>query len=99
MDRLDRELKIIHNDIGFKEISFSDPNIGFGVWKGEDGKTQRLDRVQRMRDIGGILRDLDVRWDGNIRSPYLTPEMIEALVAANAWKFIQTKLKSTLLKT
>jgi hypothetical protein len=85
VDRLDRELKIIHNDIGFKEISFSDPNIGFGVWKGEDGKTQRLDRVQRMRDIGGILRDLDVRWDGNIRSPYLTPEMIEALVESNCF--------------
>lgn len=83
--QLDRELKTIHNDIGFKEISFSDPNIGFGVWKGDDGKTQRMDRVKRIKDIGKIMRDLGVRWDGNIRSPYLTPEMVDALVDSNCF--------------
>ena len=83
--KLDRELKTIHNDIGFDEISFSDPNIGFGVWKGDDGKTQRMDRVKRIQDIGRTLNDLDVRWDGNIRSPYLTPEMIEALVESKCF--------------
>jgi len=82
---LDRELKVIHDDVGYDEISFSDPNIGFGVWKGEDGKTQRMDRVQRMRDIGKIMRDMGVRWDGNIRSPYLTPEMVGALVESNCF--------------
>lgn len=83
--RLDRELKTIHDDIGFSEISFSDPNIGFGVWKGEDGKTKRMDRVKRIQDIGKIMRDLNIRWDGNIRSPYLTPEMIDALVESNCF--------------
>ena len=43
--RLDRELKTMHNDLGFTEISFSDPNIGFGVWKNGEGKTERMDRV------------------------------------------------------
>ena len=85
VQRLDRELKTIHNDVGFEEISFSDPNIGFGVWKDDDGKTQRMDRVKRIRDIGKILRDLDVRRDDNIRSPYLTPEMVEALVESKCF--------------
>ena len=85
VSRLDRELKTIHDDIGFKEISFSDPNIGFGSWKGEDGKTQRMDRVQRIRDIGKIMNDLGVRWDGNIRSPYLTHEMVDALVESKCF--------------
>lgn len=83
--RLDTELKTIHDDIGFNEISFSDPNIGFGVWKGEDGKTQRMDRVQRIKDIGKIMRDIGARWDGNIRSPYLTPQMVDALVESNCF--------------
>lgn len=83
--RLERQLKTIHNDIGFKEISFSDPNIGFERYKDDDGKTQRLDRVKRINDIGQILRDIDVRWDGNIRSPYLTPEMVEILVESNCF--------------
>jgi len=82
---LDRELKTMHNDLGFKEISFSDPNIGFGNYKGEDGKTVTLDRVKRIRDIGKIMRDINVKWDGNIRSPYLTPEMIDALVESNCY--------------
>jgi radical SAM superfamily enzyme YgiQ (UPF0313 family) len=73
------EMKTLHNHIGFDEISFSDPNIGFGVWKGEDGKTQRMDRVKRIQDIGKVMRALDVRWDGNIRAPYLSPEMVQAI--------------------
>jgi radical SAM superfamily enzyme YgiQ (UPF0313 family) len=82
-ENLDRELKTIHNDIGFSEISFSDPNIGFGVWKNDEGKTQRMDRVQRIKDIGKVMNDLNVTWDGNIRSPYLSEEMVEALVESN----------------
>lgn len=78
IDKLDRELKTIHGDIGFKTVSFSDPNIAFGAWH-EDGKTVRVDRVQRIRDIGRTMRDIGATWDGNIRCPYLTPEMVEAL--------------------
>jgi radical SAM superfamily enzyme YgiQ (UPF0313 family) len=85
IEDLDREMKIIHNDTGFKNVSFSDPNIGFGVWKGDEGKTQRMDRVKRMQDIGQVMKDLNVYWDGNIRSPYLSPEMIDTLVEANCF--------------
>lgn len=82
--QIDRELKIIHNDVGFKEISFSDPNIAFGVYKSGD-KTIKLNRVERIKQIGEIMRDLNVKWDGNIRAPYLTPEMVDALVDSNGF--------------
>ena len=85
VNRLDRDLKTIHNDIGFKQISFSDPNIGFEVYKGDDGGKKRLDRVKRIKDIGKIMRDLDVIWDGNIRSPYLSPEMVDVLAESNCY--------------
>jgi radical SAM superfamily enzyme YgiQ (UPF0313 family) len=44
-----------------------------------------MDRVQRIKDIGKIMRDIGVRWDGNIRSPYLTEEMVDALVDSNCF--------------
>lgn len=84
IQEIDRELRIIHNDIGFKEISFSDPNIAYGIHKSE-GKTVILDRVERIKKIGKILRDVNVRWDGNMRADYLTPEMIDALVESNCY--------------
>ncbi len=74
---LERELSIMHDDIGFKEISFSDPNIAFGSQDGE--------RVGRIRQIGKIMRKLNVRWDGNMRSPYLSPQMVEALAESNCY--------------
>jgi anaerobic magnesium-protoporphyrin IX monomethyl ester cyclase len=83
---LDYELKTLHDAFGFKEISFSDPNIGFGVWKDDDGRTERMDRVQRIRDIGRVMRDIGVKWTSNIRSPYLSPEMVDALVESNCAK-------------
>lgn len=85
IDALDYELKTMHADLGFKEVSFSDPNIGFGVYRDGEGKTVRMDRVKRMREIGQVMRDINVRWDGNIRSPYLTPEMIEVLAWGNCY--------------
>ncbi|EGV51074.1 radical SAM protein [Candidatus Endoriftia persephone str. Guaymas] len=85
IDELERELKIIHHDVGFDEISFSDPNIGFGVWKDDEGRNVRMDRVRRIQEIGRLMRDLGVRWDGNIRAPYLSPEMVEALVEASCF--------------
>ena len=82
--QIDRELRTMHEAIGFREISFSDPNIATGVWRTEDGM-RRMDRVERIRGIGAILRDLGVRWDGNMRSPYLTPAMVEALVESQCY--------------
>ncbi len=84
IDEIDRELKTIHNDIGFKEISFSDPNIAYGIYK-EGDKTVVLDRIKRMKQIGKIMRDINVKWDGNIRADHLTPEMADALVESNSY--------------
>lgn len=84
INEIDRELKTIHNDIGFKEISFSDPNIAYGIYR-EGNKTIVLDRVQRIKQIGKIMRDINVRWDGNIRADHLTPEMVDALVESNCY--------------
>ncbi len=84
---LDYELKTIHGDIGFEEVSFSDPNISFGAWKDEPGgKTKHMDRVDRIRDIGKVMRDIGAKWDGNIRSPHFKePGMIDALVESNCF--------------
>ena len=82
---VERELKTIHDAVGFKEISFSDPNIATGVWRGDDGTMQRMDRVERIKAIGNITRSLGVRWDGNMRSPYLTPAMVDALVESQCY--------------
>lgn len=84
VDTLDKELKTLHNALGFEKISFSDPNIAHGIYK-LDGKTVRLDRVQRIEQIGKIMRDIDVIWDSNIRGDYLTPEMVDALVRAKCY--------------
>ena len=77
IDAVDRELKIMHNDLGFAEISFSDPNIAFSAREAE--------RVSRIKQIGHIMRDISVKWDGNLRSTYLTPAMVDALVASNCF--------------
>jgi len=82
---VERELKDIHDATGFTDISFSDPNIATGVWRGEDGTMQRVDRVERIKAIGAITRSLGIRWDGNMRSPYLTPAMVEALVESRCY--------------
>lgn len=74
---LERELTIMQHDIGFREISFSDPNIAFGA-------TEEV-RIQRIQEVGGIMRRLNIRWDGNLRTPYMTPPMVEALVESNCY--------------
>ncbi|MFC1621646.1 B12-binding domain-containing radical SAM protein [Candidatus Omnitrophota bacterium] len=84
MQDLDRELKTIHSDTGFKKISFSDPNIAFGFYKSGD-KSLKVDKVKRMHQLGLIMRDMNVRWDGNMRAVYLTPEMVDALVRSNCY--------------
>lgn len=81
---VEEQLKTIHRDTGFKEISFSDPNIAYGVYK-SGGKNVQMDKIQRVRQIGRIMRELDAKWDGNMRAPYLTPEMVEALVYSNCY--------------
>lgn len=72
LEKVERELKFIHYNVGFKCISFSDPNIAFPK-----------DRVNRIKQLGKIMRDLDVKWDGCMRSPYMTEEMADALEDSN----------------
>jgi radical SAM superfamily enzyme YgiQ (UPF0313 family) len=82
---LEHELTLIHDDIGFKQISFSDPNIAYGLDRAGGPQAPNQDRVKRIHEIGKIMCDLDVRWDGNMRVPYLTSEMVDELVKANCY--------------
>ncbi len=75
---LDYELRTMHAAIGFDTISFCDPNIGHDIYF-ENGERKRTDRIERMRELGAILRDLGVRWSGNMRAPYLTEECVDVL--------------------
>lgn len=84
INQVGRELRIIHKDIGFKEISFSDPNIAHGIYKSGD-RMVKMDQVERINQIGKIMTDLDVKWDGNIRANYITPEFVEALAKSNCY--------------
>jgi hypothetical protein len=68
----------IHDLLGFSEVSFSDPNIGFDKTR-VDGKNQKIDRIERLKGIGQILRKYGIRWDGNIRSDYVTPELVDVM--------------------
>ena len=82
LDHIERELNAI-GDLrgGLGEISLVDPNLGFEREK-RDGEVVRHERVQRMEDMGKIFRKHNLRIDGNVRSDYITPEYVDALVRA-----------------
>ena len=79
LDALEHQVDMVHELTGFEEVSFSDPNIGYNKYKDDGGTTHRIDRLDRMKGIGRILRKHNIRWDGNIRSDYITPELVEAM--------------------
>lgn len=83
MQRLDRELSMIHNAVGFKNVAFCDQNITHPVQLIR-GKTVKVDTVQRIRDLGSILRRLNVTWSGSLRCPDLSKAMVDALVFSGA---------------
>lgn len=78
---IDYELKTMHRDLGFKEISFSDPNIACGVQRMPLGiyRYSHDDRLSRINRIGETMRDIQVDWDGNIRADICDIPMVEAL--------------------
>jgi radical SAM superfamily enzyme YgiQ (UPF0313 family) len=78
LEQIEREIGAIHDLTGFKEVSFSDPNIGFDKTR-VDGVNQKIDRIERLKGIGTILRKYGIRWDGNIRSDYVTPELVDVM--------------------
>lgn len=69
IEKLRADLTTLHSQLGFKHLTFADPNIG--------------GNVKRMLMIGQILRDLGgVTFHCNIRNDYLKKEMVEALAWA-----------------
>lgn len=74
------ELEAVYELTGFNTVSFSDPNIVQGVYRGDDGKRLKMDRVERMREIGAALRVHGMKWDGNLRCDYIEPELVDAMV-------------------
>ena len=82
LDSLGKQVDLVYDLTGFKAVSLSDPNIGYTKWKDGEGKTQRLDRVERMKGLGKIFRKYGVSIDGNVRADYITPEYVDAMVDA-----------------
>lgn len=80
LDGLEKQVDAVYDLTGFTDVSFSDPNLGHGKYRGPDGKAVRLDRVERMRGIGKLLRKHSIRWDGNLRCDLIDPAMVEAMV-------------------
>ena len=78
LDDIDFQIGKLKEIRDFDEISFSDPNIGFDRTR-VDGTMTRVDRVERLKGLGTILRKYGIRWDGNIRSDYITPEIVEIM--------------------
>lgn len=84
MSKVERELTLIAELRGGLDfVSITDPNAGQAVgrnsWLGAGEGTFKLDRVQRMKDFGAITRKLGIKWDGNLRSDYMTPEYRDAI--------------------
>jgi len=78
LEQIEREIDAIVELTGFNEVSFSDPNIGFDRYRA-DGANVKIDRLERIKGIGQILRRHGIRWDGNIRSDYVTQELVDAM--------------------
>lgn len=85
LDALEHQVNMVYDLTGFNEVSFSDPNIGYNKYKDNSGVTQRIDRTERMRGIGRILRKHNIRWDGNIRADYIAPDLVEAMAWAGCY--------------
>jgi radical SAM superfamily enzyme YgiQ (UPF0313 family) len=85
LDALEHQVDSVYDLTGFTEVSFSDPNIGYNKYTGADGHAVKIDRVERMRGIGRILRKHGIRWDGNIRADYITPELVETMAWAGCY--------------
>lgn len=85
LDALEHQVDMVYDLTGFKEVSFSDPNIGYQKYKDAAGTTHRIDRIDRMKGIGKILRKHGIRWDGNIRADYITPELVEAMALSGCY--------------
>mgnify|MGYP001570771576 FL=1 len=83
---IERELSMIAElRGGLDTISLTDPNTGQGLERRDDGAVIHHDRLDRMKQIGAIFRRLGIRWDGNVRSDYITPEYRDAIVESGCY--------------
>lgn len=78
LDQLEREINAIYELTGFNEISMCDPNASYHKHK-IDGVTHHVDRIERMRGLGKILRPIGMRWDGNLRADYISQEYADVM--------------------
>lgn len=78
LDQIRMEVAAICELTGATEFSFSDPNVGFQHTR-VNGKNVFVDRMERMREIGKILRSHNIRWDGNVRCDYVDQEYADLL--------------------
>lgn len=78
MDKMRDEMEAICALRPLNKISFTDPNIGFDRTR-INGKMERVDRMDRLRGIGAIMRSHGLRYACNVRADYITPEMVEAM--------------------
>ena len=77
-ERIEYELNTLHDKVGFDFISFADPNISHFMYS--DGQAKiKVDSLERMRQLGSIMRRLNVTWESNMRCPDLSPAMVEVL--------------------
>ncbi len=79
LEQIERELGEICELTGATEFSFSDPNIGFDRTRDGLGTNIRIDRIERMKALGKILRNLGIKWDGNVRSDYVDQEYADLM--------------------
>ncbi len=84
LEDMERQIDELHDLLGFKEVSFSDPNMGFDRTR-VDGKMSRVDRYDRMKGIGKILRKHGIRFDCNIRCDYFDQQYVDLLTEAGCF--------------
>ena len=78
LEQISKEIDAICELTGATEFSFSDPNVGFQHTR-VNGKNQFVDRMERMREIGKILRRHNIKFDGNVRADYVDQEYADLM--------------------
>lgn len=78
IETINYELSILHDELGFDSIVFSDQNLVYSTHVCDE-KICKVDKVERIKSLGKIAGRLNFSWNGSMRCPDITPEMAEAL--------------------
>lgn len=84
LEQIEHEIDAIHELTGFTEVSLTDPNMGFDRTR-VNGVNQKVDRVERLKAIGAVFRKHGIRYDCNLRSDYITPEVVDAMASGGCF--------------